>query len=327
MEGANVIRIRLQAARPTRLGVYFGERSQVPRVIITDLSQGGEVEKSGLVHRGDSILRLNGIDVSRFTREHVYAILKELPSDSSITLLLKGPDSCTTYLKTTFTTSGLPVTVRITEPMTGTTTNGGQAEGFLFPLRPLVKGRRCGWVETPTHSPKNVTPYEAEDHPRSFNKASLLTGAYKGHRSIDGEKTVMGELIGKKVVGIEQAGDELSVVLQDRVGGGDSPTVRRLASAPEERALQPNPETQRQRSMSCSRNSFNRSPKDRSPSPNMIRSEPRRNSLLSEKGSPCSSPRRHQKVKFLIDDTVSTDSLHSKSMPEVVLSMYLIRAI
>ena len=64
MNQANIIRVKLTKRKKDGLGFMVKSRTIKPYVIISDLIAGGLAEGSGLVQVGDTILRINDIDVT-----------------------------------------------------------------------------------------------------------------------------------------------------------------------------------------------------------------------------------------------------------------------
>ena len=69
------------------------------------------------VQVGDIILRLNDINLAEMSYESAVEVLKAVPTDAPVVLLLRGPEGYTTHLETTFLENGLPKTIRVTKPV------------------------------------------------------------------------------------------------------------------------------------------------------------------------------------------------------------------
>lgn len=118
MEAApNTIRVKLTKRRETGLGFLVKQRKSKPYVIISDITSGGIAEESGLVQVGDTVLRINDIEVTEMCYENAVEILKAVPTEAPVVLLLRGPEGYTTHLQTIFLENGAPRTVRVTEPV------------------------------------------------------------------------------------------------------------------------------------------------------------------------------------------------------------------
>jgi nitric-oxide synthase len=115
MEDSNLIRVKLIKRRQDGLGFLIRPRKTPPFVCISALVAGGMAEQSGLVHVGDVITRVNEIDMSETSYENAVELLKALPIDAPVALLLRGPDGYTTHLETTFQENGVPKTLRVTK--------------------------------------------------------------------------------------------------------------------------------------------------------------------------------------------------------------------
>ncbi|XP_062619237.1 nitric oxide synthase 1-like isoform X1 [Saccostrea cucullata] len=115
MEDNNLIRVKLIKRRQDGLGFLIRPRKTSPFVSISALVAGGMAEQSGLVQVGDVITRVNEIDISETSYENAVELLKALPIDAPVALLLRGPDGYTTHLETTFLESGVPKTIRVTK--------------------------------------------------------------------------------------------------------------------------------------------------------------------------------------------------------------------
>lgn len=114
---SNLIRVKIVKRTETGLGFLIQSRTEKPHVVISAMVSGGMAEKSGLIRIGDTILRVNDTDITDKVYEDCVDLLKSLPTDSPVSLLLKGPDGYTSYLHTTFLENGAPHTVRITKPL------------------------------------------------------------------------------------------------------------------------------------------------------------------------------------------------------------------
>ncbi|XP_064613409.1 nitric oxide synthase 1-like [Liolophura sinensis] len=113
----NTIRVKLTKRRETGLGFLVKQRKSKPYVIISDITSGGIAEESGLVQIGDTVLRINDIEVTEMCYENAVEILKAVPTEAPVVLLLRGPEGYTTHLQTIFLENGAPRTVRVTEPV------------------------------------------------------------------------------------------------------------------------------------------------------------------------------------------------------------------
>ena len=114
---SNVIRVKLVKQPRYGLGFLIRQRSKAPHVIVSDLVSGGMAAESGLVQIGDIILKVNGTDLIDKDYEDSVKLLKALPINSLVVLILKGPEGYTSHLETRFTNDGTPRTVRITKPI------------------------------------------------------------------------------------------------------------------------------------------------------------------------------------------------------------------
>ncbi|XP_076435250.1 nitric oxide synthase-like [Babylonia areolata] len=113
----NTIRVKLVKQRHGGLGFLVKQRTEKPLVVVADLVAGGIAEESGLVQVGDIILRLNDINLADMSYESAVEVLKAVPTDAPVVMLLRGPEGYTTHLETTFLENGLPKTVRVTKPI------------------------------------------------------------------------------------------------------------------------------------------------------------------------------------------------------------------
>lgn len=96
------------------LGIVVEPKSNNCGVIISELIKDGEADKSGLLRPGDTILRVNDIDLNGLPYEQCKQILQDLPVNKGAHILLRVPDGYTTRLVTTFTEDGKPKTTRFT---------------------------------------------------------------------------------------------------------------------------------------------------------------------------------------------------------------------
>nr|CBV37021.3 nitric oxide synthase [Stramonita haemastoma] len=113
----NTIRVKLVKQKHGGLGFLVKQRTEKPLVVVADLVAGGIAEESGLVQVGDIILRLNDINLADMSYESAVEVLKAVPIDAPVVMLLRGPEGYTTHLETTFLENGLPKTIRVTKPI------------------------------------------------------------------------------------------------------------------------------------------------------------------------------------------------------------------
>ncbi|KAL4224321.1 Nitric oxide synthase [Mactra antiquata] len=114
---SNVIRVKLLKQKKYGLGFLVRKRSKTPHVVVSDLVTHGTAAESGLVQVGDIILKVNDINFGELTYDKCLDVLKTLPINNTVVLLLKGPDGYTTHLETRFNQDGTPRTVRVTKPI------------------------------------------------------------------------------------------------------------------------------------------------------------------------------------------------------------------
>ena len=128
MEKSNLIRVKLFKRRTSGLGFLVRQRKTKPYALVSDLVVGGCADQSGLVSVGDVILRINDIDVSAMRYESIVDILKSIPEESHLVLLLRGSDH--THLETRFTADGVAQTKRVIKPRdTATADTNGNTNG------------------------------------------------------------------------------------------------------------------------------------------------------------------------------------------------------
>ena len=84
---------------------------------MSDLVSGGMAAESGLVQIGDMVLKVNETNLDDISYEESVKILKSLPINSMVVLILKGPEGYTSYLETRFSNEGIPRTIRVTKPI------------------------------------------------------------------------------------------------------------------------------------------------------------------------------------------------------------------
>ena len=128
VDNSNLIRVKIVKKCDTGLGFLIQPRTENPHVVISAIVSGGMAEKCGLIRIGDVIVRVNDTDLTGMHYDKCVELLKSLPVDSHVSLLLKGPDGYISYLHTTFLANGTPQTVRITKP-------NGNNESFVSRLR------------------------------------------------------------------------------------------------------------------------------------------------------------------------------------------------
>lgn len=113
----NVISVRLYKRKVGGLGFLVKQRRNKPPVIISDLIRGGAAEQSGLVQVGDIILAVNDRPLVDASYESALEMLRSIPSETFVILILRGPEGFTTHLETTFTGEGTTKTIRVTRPL------------------------------------------------------------------------------------------------------------------------------------------------------------------------------------------------------------------
>uniref|UniRef100_C4TP54 Nitric oxide synthase 1 n=1 Tax=Ambigolimax valentianus TaxID=1338344 RepID=C4TP54_9EUPU len=111
----NTIRVKLIKQKHAGLGFLVKQRTLKPFVLVASIVKGGVAEESGLVQIGDIILRINDVDLTDMSYPSAIEVLKAVPIDTPVVLLLRGPEGYTTYLQTTFMENGVPRTVRVTK--------------------------------------------------------------------------------------------------------------------------------------------------------------------------------------------------------------------
>ncbi|RUS78831.1 hypothetical protein EGW08_013416 [Elysia chlorotica] len=114
---ANTIRVKLVKQSYGGLGFLVKQRTLKPFVLVASIVKGGVAEESGLVQIGDIILRINDIDLTDMSYQSAIEVLKAVPIDTHVVLLLRGPEGYTTFLQTTFGENGQPRTIRVTKPV------------------------------------------------------------------------------------------------------------------------------------------------------------------------------------------------------------------
>lgn len=115
--GSNIIRVKLLKQKKYGLGFLVRKRSRAPHVVVSDLVSHGMAAESGLVQIGDVILKVNDIDFEHLVYEKSVEILKNLPVNAPVVLVLRGPEGYTSYLETRFSQDGTPRTIRVTKPV------------------------------------------------------------------------------------------------------------------------------------------------------------------------------------------------------------------
>ncbi|KAK3576127.1 hypothetical protein CHS0354_043096 [Potamilus streckersoni] len=112
-----IIQITLIKQLHHGLGFLVRSRSESSSVIVSDLVSGSMAAESGLVNAGDTVVKVNDVSLVDKTYEEAISILKSIPVNSTVVLLLRCPDGYTAHLETRFGEDGLPRTVRITKPI------------------------------------------------------------------------------------------------------------------------------------------------------------------------------------------------------------------
>ena len=116
-ESSNIIRVKLLKQPRYGLGFLIRHRSKSPHVVVSDLVSGGMAAQSGLVQIGDLILKVNDTDLVDKSYDESLEILKSLPINSPVVIVLRGPEGYTSHLETRFQNDGTPRTIRVTKPV------------------------------------------------------------------------------------------------------------------------------------------------------------------------------------------------------------------
>ena len=112
----NIVRVKLIKQKKYGLGFLIRKRPNTSDVIVSDLIGGGMAAESGLVQIGDIILKVNDTSLEDKSYEESVSLLKALPVNQPVSIILKGPDGYMSHLETRFSYDGTPRTVRITRP-------------------------------------------------------------------------------------------------------------------------------------------------------------------------------------------------------------------
>lgn len=113
----NIIRVKLYKRQEDGLGFLIKPRAQKPNVVISALVAGGLAEQCGLIQIGDVIIRVNEIDISDKSYDDAVELLKALPVDAPVAIVLRGQEGFTTHLETTFQENGIPRTIRVSRKL------------------------------------------------------------------------------------------------------------------------------------------------------------------------------------------------------------------
>ncbi|GFO10495.1 nitric oxide synthase [Plakobranchus ocellatus] len=194
----NTIRVKLVKQAYGGLGFLVKQRTLKPFVLVASIVKGGVAEESGLVQIGDIILRINDIELSDMSYQSAVEVLKAVPIDTPVVLLLRGPEGYTTYLQTSFQENGQPRTVRVTKPVHESLMGRLRKtfSGSSSPISP-VKGikRLCNGEADLKNKPGDGSDMDADS----------TGGVESGRSSGDGDGGVI-----YPVVSVEEAGDGLT---------------------------------------------------------------------------------------------------------------------
>ncbi|XP_050408838.1 nitric oxide synthase, brain [Patella vulgata] len=214
---ANTIRVKLIKQENGGLGFLVKQRMNKPFVVVADLVSGGIAEESGLVQVGDVILRINDIDLTDMSYESSVEILKAVPVNAPVVLLLRGPEGFSSHLETTFLENGMPTSARVTKPIDNTIvgrirrTLASTPSPLSSPVRTLKQlcngddsggkgGRKNSKKKAQvTESVGNDTEFNIDSHQRDANtqtleqqKTSLVNGDVVRAKNDDNfEETVL----------------------------------------------------------------------------------------------------------------------------------------
>lgn len=172
---SNTVRVKLSKSKKDGFGFLVQRRESKPHVVVSDLIPGGLAVESGLISRGDIVVRLNDTYLTDIDYEKAVFILRSAPIGHTATLLLRAPDGFTTHLVTTFDENGVGKTIRVTSPFI-------QNDSFISRIkRSFSRGqspiRLCN-AEAPSDTLVDPTAIENSNNFPSAYSSDLTLGSH-----------------------------------------------------------------------------------------------------------------------------------------------------
>nr|QJF53971.1 Nitric oxide synthase [Sinohyriopsis cumingii] len=178
----NIIQVKVIKQPQYGLGFLVRSSTNSPFVIVSDLVSGGSAAECGLVQAGDMLIKVDDISLLDKPYQEAVSILKSIPVNSRVVLLLRCQDGYTTHLETRFGEDGLPKTVRITEPI-------NQPETFMS----KIKKTFCLSNKISEANQNNIVEVHANDG--SGNSSRIETQKCKVHGQIEAKRNILCECI------------------------------------------------------------------------------------------------------------------------------------
>ncbi|XP_074641396.1 nitric oxide synthase, salivary gland-like [Tubulanus polymorphus] len=263
----NTIRVKLVKRRQGGLGFLVKQRKEKPYVVISDLIAGSVAWESCLVHVGDIILSVNDINISSMSYEHAVRILKAVPYDATIVLLLRGPSGYMTHLQTVFKEDGTPCTIRISQPV---------PEKYREKLktRPRHLGVGNGGQEKSASLPRSLSPFQCLTDGKTGRNSLLSRSSRSLGRSVsfagsdyEDESDIESDLYKSKsstdvdtntLLKTAREFDENHTVFSENVdeGENDSDTLLEKTSPSSPKIILTKPDNENSRNLECKESIF-----------------------------------------------------------------------
>lgn len=282
---SNAINVRLVKTHHVMLGLVVRERIGRPRIVITDIIEGSPCATSGLIQKGDFLLKIDGVDVRNCSSKFVEETLNLISIGDSVNLLCQGREGSIAYLQTVFLENGASKTVRVSIP---------EEEGYLRNGQFQVKSNEA--IETSTE----------EDSMSSLEKLrGYLKCKLAGTDQTISEST--GEVLSNE---LQPHATQTQIEVKGQVNGSPKIVLSEANGRVEHGKSLPEREIS---GMDTKRNSNGES--------DILGVGTTVSPSLSRRGSCCSvKARRYQRIHNLIDGSVMSDTLHNAGVPFEVSS-------
>ncbi|KAK3612609.1 hypothetical protein CHS0354_042118 [Potamilus streckersoni] len=176
----DIIQVKVIKQPQYGLGFLVRSRTNSPYIIVSDLISGGSAATCSLIQTGDILIKVNDISLLDMPYQEAVCILKSIPVNSQVVLLLRCQDGYTTHLETRFDKDGLPQTVRITEPI-------NHPETFIS----KIKKTFCLSNKVSDVNKNNIVEVHANDV--SGNNSGIKTQMCNLHDQIETKRNILCE--------------------------------------------------------------------------------------------------------------------------------------
>ena len=316
----NIIRVRLAKAGHMTYGLVLEERDVDPRILVSDVVEGSSAATSGLVLRGDLLLKVNDIETAHTELGFVLELLKGLGEQEPVVFLLQSPEGYAAFLQTIFLADGSSKTVRVTTPI-----ERNRFGGLLSPSRSIGKlgksssngEEKVGSEKGAAQSTGNCGESTLEALKPSPNSIEALSEFLRFKVGLGGTKSSPQENRDGPIEGgkrlhpggqmkengtVPSPNQSPKIVLTQAGANSEDPKMNSTAQA-------------KARNNNIEGTDKNLPPERRLSVTSGLETpgSAGRSPTTSRRGSVC-TPRRHQKLHFLTEDTIASDTLYNLSV-------------